>query len=83
MTKRAMVYFEHWWIPYAKKHNINYLRFGLVLTVHDELVLEVPIAHERMAKEKLKWAMERAAKDFLGELVKVVVKPSSSKFWKK
>lgn len=83
MTKRAMVYFERWWVSYAKKHKINYLRFGLVLTVHDELVLEVPLAYEEIAKEKLKWAMERAAKDFLGENLKVTVKPSSTKFWKK
>jgi DNA polymerase I-like protein with 3'-5' exonuclease and polymerase domains len=83
ITKWAMVLFEAWWIPYARKHGINYLKYGIVLTVHDELVVEVPIKHAKVAIAMLKEVMEKAAKDFLGFDANIDVKPIETPFWKK
>lgn len=83
ITKLAMLRYEGWWVPFAKANGINYLKYGIVLTVHDELVVEVPLKFVAIAKEKLKWAMESSAKDFLGYESNIVVIPTETTFWKK
>lgn len=83
ITKLAMVLFEYWWIPFCVANGVDWRKFGLVLTVHDELVVECPKKFVATAKAKLKECMETAAKEFLGYAANIVVTPSETEFWKK
>ena len=83
ITKLAMVMWEDWWAEFAPAHGISIFKFGIVLTVHDEIVLDVPKKVKDKCKEMLKWAMETAAKKMLGNDANIVVKPIESPFWKK
>lgn len=83
ITKLAMVLWEDWWAEFAPTKKINIFKFGIVLTVHDEIVLDVPLKVADICAEKLKWAMETAAKKLLGSDANIVVKPVKTPFWKK
>jgi DNA polymerase I-like protein with 3'-5' exonuclease and polymerase domains len=83
ITKRAMVLFEEWWKIYCESHGIDRFKYGIVLTVHDELVIDVPKKHIKNAVEHLKWAMEYSAKSLLGDSANIVVKPIVTPFWVK
>jgi len=83
ITKRAMVLFEDWWKVYCEEHAIDRFKFGIVLTVHDELVIDVPKKHIKTAITQLKWAMEYSAKSLLGDNANIVVSPIITPFWKK
>lgn len=83
ITKLAMVLFEYWWIPFCIQNGINWLILGIVLTVHDELVVECPKKFVKVVKAKLKECMETAAKEFLGYSANIVVTPVETAYWKK
>jgi DNA polymerase I-like protein with 3'-5' exonuclease and polymerase domains len=78
-----MVLFEEWWGDYCVDKRIDKFKYGLVLTVHDELVADIPNAHVKTAAKKLKWAMEYSAKSLLGMDANIVVEPVITPFWKK
>jgi len=83
ITKLSMVMWEDWWAEYALEHKVDVFKWGIVLTVHDEIVLDVPLKHADICAEKLKWAMETSAKMLLGNDANIVVKPIKTLFWKK
>lgn len=83
ITKWAMVLYERWWVPFCKETGLDHLKLGIVLTVHDELVIEAPKKFIDTAIAKLKDCMEIAAKDFLGFTANIVVSPVKTSYWKK
>lgn len=83
ITKLSMVLFEEWWEDFCEAHNIDPRKFGLVLTVHDELIVECPKKYAKQVVAALKDAMESAAKMFLGNATKVVVEPKIMQHWEK
>lgn len=83
ITKLAMLLFENWWRKFAEEQDIDYRRYGLVLTVHDELIVEVPLEYAEVVRKQLKRVMEKAAHTFLGNSVKIVVEPKIMTHWEK
>lgn len=83
ITKRSMVMWEEWWANYCYEYDINKFQYGIILTVHDELVIDIPKKHIKLAASKLKWAMESAGKSLLGDSANIVVEPVITPFWKK
>lgn len=84
ITKYAMVLFEDWLADYAPHTNgqIDIRKHGIVLTVHDELVVEAPKKFAKLCAAKLKEFMEKAAHSLLGDNVKIEVKPKIVANWK-
>lgn len=83
ITKLSMVYFEDWFAEYAEEHGLDIRKYGIVLTVHDELIVEVPKKHGKAAHDALKDCMQRAAHMFLGNNVKIDVQPKIMQCWEK
>lgn len=83
ITKYSMLLFEIWWKQFCELHNIDRLRFGIVLTVHDELVVECPKEYAEEVLAALKHAMEKGARKFLGNTAKIVVEPKIMPHWQK
>ena len=59
------------------------LKYGIVLVIHDEIVLRVPENMADSAAKILKESMEEAAYQILGNTAKIEVSPSISDYWKK
>lgn len=79
ITKLAMVFFEQW----LATLDVDRYRYGLVLTVHDELIALMPESHAETAADVLRKAMEEAARTYLGESAKIVVTPKVTQHWEK
>lgn len=83
ITKYAMVLFEVWFRGYAAgREDIDTRRHGIVLTVHDEIVIEVPKKHAKVCQETLAECMRKSAHAFLGNDVNIVVEPKIVNNWR-
>lgn len=66
-----------------KLKEIGLVFHGLVLTIHDELVLSIPADRVELAMMKLKEAMEESAIQILGNTVPIEVVPKVTDYWSK
>lgn len=78
ISKRSMILFEQ----YITEEGFDWTE-GTVLMVHDELLCEVTNEHTEKGAELLEKAMVIAAREYLGDEIRIDVRPLISQFWTK